>query len=88
VLANESVRTTKASTAHEDIIIMAIIGYARCSTQDQDLRTQRTRLSEASCTKLFEEKESGARGDRPEIALDLLTGTHGRVCMTRRCARR
>jgi DNA invertase Pin-like site-specific DNA recombinase len=47
---------------------MAIIGYARCSTQDQDLRTQRTRLSEAGCTKLFEEKESGARGDRPELA--------------------
>ena len=37
------------------------LGYARVSTTDQDLAIQRTRLHEAGCEKLFEEKTSGAR---------------------------
>jgi DNA invertase Pin-like site-specific DNA recombinase len=47
---------------------MASIGYARCSSADQDLTIQRTQLTHAGCTKLFEEKESGAKGDRPQLA--------------------
>ena len=39
------------------------LGYARVSTTDQDLAIQRSRLHEASCEKLFEEKASGARRD-------------------------
>ena len=36
------------------------LGYARVSTEDQRLDIQRTRLDEAGCGKLFEEKVSGA----------------------------
>ena len=51
-----------------------LIGYARVSTQGQDLDQQRAaRLVEverpkADCTRLFEEKVSGAQRDRPELA--------------------
>jgi DNA invertase Pin-like site-specific DNA recombinase len=38
---------------------MAILRYARCSTQDQDLAIQRTHLADAGVVKLFEEKDSG-----------------------------
>ena len=44
------------------------IGYARVSTDDQDLRLQRTALKEAGCRRLYEEKVSGARRDRPQLA--------------------
>ena len=43
------------------------LGYARVSTTDQDLAIQRTRLHEAGCEKLFEEKTSGARKKRPVL---------------------
>ena len=45
-----------------------LIGYARVSTDDQDLRQQRTELRDAGCERLFEEKKSGAKRDRPELA--------------------
>ncbi|MGW8142506.1 recombinase family protein [Sphingomonas zeae] len=45
-----------------------LIGYARVSTDDQDLRLQRAALREAGCKRTFEEKVSGARRDRPELA--------------------
>ncbi len=45
-----------------------LIGYARVSTDDQDLRLQRGALQEAGCKRTFEEKVSGAKRDRPELA--------------------
>lgn len=45
-----------------------LIGYARVSTDDQDLRLQRAALEEAGCRRTFEEKVSGAKRDRPELA--------------------
>jgi DNA invertase Pin-like site-specific DNA recombinase len=44
-----------------------LIGYARVSAQGQDLAQQRTTLRGAGCTRIFEEKISGAKRDRPEL---------------------
>jgi DNA invertase Pin-like site-specific DNA recombinase len=44
------------------------LGYARVSTDAQDLSNQRTELAAAGCTKLFSEKITGAQRDRPELA--------------------
>ena len=45
-----------------------LLGYARVSTDDQDLTRQRTELQAAGCTKLFAEKITGTRRERPELA--------------------
>lgn len=44
-----------------------LVGYARVSTQDQDLALQREALTSAGCEKLFTEKASGAQRDRPAL---------------------
>ena len=43
------------------------IGYARVSTKDQDTAGQVERLTAAGCERLFTEKESGGRWDRPAL---------------------
>jgi DNA invertase Pin-like site-specific DNA recombinase len=45
-----------------------LLGYARVSTDDQDLRQQRAALREAGCKRIYEEKISGAKRDRPQLA--------------------
>jgi DNA invertase Pin-like site-specific DNA recombinase len=44
---------------------MTRIGYARVSTQDQDVALQRDALTTAECERIFEDQASGARTDRP-----------------------
>jgi DNA invertase Pin-like site-specific DNA recombinase len=45
------------------------LGYARVSTNEQDTAAQVSALESAGCEKIFREKASGGRWDRPELRL-------------------
>jgi len=51
-----------------------LIGYARVSTQDQNLDLQIEALTKAGCKKVFNDKISGSRAERPGLtkALEML----------------
>ncbi len=44
-----------------------LIGYARVSTDDQDTAAQVKALKAAECERVYREKASGGRWDRPEL---------------------
>ena len=47
---------------------MTVFGYARVSTAGQTLASQDAQLHAAGCAKVYAEKVSGAKTDRPELA--------------------
>ena len=53
------------------------IGYARVSTQDQDLRLQYDALHQAQCDKIYEDKASGVKASRDGLTLALETVREG-----------
>ena len=44
-----------------------LLGYARVSTQDQESVAQVTALESYGCERIFQEKASGGRWDRPKL---------------------
>lgn len=63
------------------------IGYARVSTRGQDLDQQRATLGAAGCIRIFEEKASGTKSDRPELVRMLEHLRHGDVVTVTRLDR-
>ena len=77
----DAIGREKAQTLMDEAVFQAIeenrahglgssklmLGYARVSTDDQDLTNQRTELHSAGCIKIFGEKITGVRRDRPEL---------------------
>src|SRR6516165_2922541 len=66
---------------------MTVYGYARVSTDGQTLASQDGQLHAAGCAKVYAEKVSGARSDRPELAKLLRRLESGDVLMVTRLDR-
>lgn len=69
---------------------MKIIGYARVSTEGQELTAQLEQLNVAGVDKVFQEKVSGVKQDRPQLAAmleHLREGDTVVVCKLDRIAR-
>lgn len=60
---------------------MAAIGYARVSTTDQELALQLDALAKAGCARVFEDKASGAKADRPGLTAALGFAREGDILM-------
>ena len=66
---------------------MAIVGYARVSTNGQDHNGQIADLQAAGCERIYREKVSGAKSDRVELGKLLKALTAGDVVIVSRLDR-
>jgi DNA invertase Pin-like site-specific DNA recombinase len=66
---------------------MAVYGYARVSTDGQSLSAQLAELRAAKCEKIFQEKISGARSDRKQLARLMAVLAKGDVLVVTRLDR-
>ena len=66
---------------------MAALGYARVSSNGQELSGQTAELQAAGCGKVYREKASGAKTDRPELARLLRALEPGDLLMVTRLDR-
>jgi DNA invertase Pin-like site-specific DNA recombinase len=66
---------------------MTVYGYARVSTAGQTLASQDAQLHAAGCAKVYAEKVSGAKSDRPELAKVLKRLVAGDVLVVTRLDR-
>jgi DNA invertase Pin-like site-specific DNA recombinase len=66
---------------------MNVYGYARVSTTGQELDSQLVQLQEAGCTRIFQEKVSGAKSDRAELKRLLRVLREGDVVVVTRLDR-
>jgi len=65
-----------------------IYGYARVSTDAQDLTNQRITLKVEGCEKIFSDKLTGTHADRPQLQRLLRKVTQGDVVKVGRTAER
>ena len=64
-----------------------LLAYARVSTRDQDTTLQEEALKKAGAERLFVEKASGAKEDRPELKRMLDLAREGDTIMVWRLDR-
>ncbi len=70
-MASGTKRRTSSPPAPSGAAAGVLIGYARVSTEDQKLDLQRDALAQLGCHRVFEDRASGARVDRPGLAAAL-----------------